>query len=134
MRSCAHMDFKNIGTTVHFMKLQNKLSTGNYMFSQLDKKGGIAEFIMCKRYLHWIRNLVNLSTIFSWWNPRDWTFHLVGYSVHSFILLPSILRRLTESGLSMVDWQLLKDMKPPRSQQEWEEEFERYKQYPEYQQ
>lgn len=104
------------------------------MFSQFDKKGGIAEFIMCKRYLHWIRNLVNLSTIFSWWNPRDWTFHLVGDSVHSFILLPSILRRLTESGLSMVDWQLLKDMKPPRSQQEWEEEFERYKQYPEYQQ
>lgn len=44
-----------------------------------------------------------------------------------------MLHRLTESGLSMVDWQLLKDMKPPRSQQEWEEEFERYKQYPEYQ-
>ena len=42
--------------------------------------------------------------------------------------------RLTESGLSMVDWQPIKDMKPPRSQQEWEEEFERYKQYPEYKQ
>ncbi|KAK3094382.1 hypothetical protein FSP39_001024 [Pinctada imbricata] len=40
--------------------------------------------------------------------------------------------RLTESGLSMVDWQLIKDMKPPGSQKEWEEEFERYKQYPEY--
>jgi cytochrome c oxidase assembly protein subunit 15 len=32
----------------------------------------------------------------------------------------------------MVDWKLFKDMKPPRSQQEWEEEFEIYKQYPEY--
>lgn len=40
--------------------------------------------------------------------------------------------RLTESGLSMVDWRLLKDMKPPRNQQEWLEEFERYKQFPEY--
>jgi len=32
----------------------------------------------------------------------------------------------------MVDWKLFKDMKPPQSEQEWEEEFERYKQYPEY--
>merc|ERR1711936_21102 len=40
--------------------------------------------------------------------------------------------RLTESGLSMVDWQLIKDMKPPGSQAEWQEEFERYKQSPEY--
>ncbi|XP_076104618.1 heme A synthase COX15-like [Mytilus galloprovincialis] len=40
--------------------------------------------------------------------------------------------RLTESGLSMVDWRLLKDMKPPQNLQEWEEEFEKYKQFPEY--
>ncbi|KAK3780862.1 hypothetical protein RRG08_019813 [Elysia crispata] len=42
--------------------------------------------------------------------------------------------RLTESGLSMVDWQLVKDMKPPGSEAEWIAEFERYKQFPEYQQ
>ena len=40
--------------------------------------------------------------------------------------------RLTESGLSMVDWKLFKDMAPPSSQQEWEQEFERYKNFPEY--
>ncbi|XP_055878932.1 cytochrome c oxidase assembly protein COX15 homolog isoform X1 [Biomphalaria glabrata] len=40
--------------------------------------------------------------------------------------------RLTESGLSMVDWRLIKDMKPPKSEAEWLEEFEKYKQYPEY--
>lgn len=40
--------------------------------------------------------------------------------------------RLTESGLSMVDWKLIKDMKPPRSEAEWVEEFEKYKQFPEY--
>lgn len=43
------------------------------------------------------------------------------------------LTRLTESGLSMVDWKLFKDMKPPKSEEEWIEEFEKYKTYPEYQ-
>ncbi|KAI1714378.1 cytochrome oxidase assembly protein domain-containing protein [Ditylenchus destructor] len=40
--------------------------------------------------------------------------------------------RLTESGLSMVNWDLIKTMKPPLNQNEWEAEFEKYKQYPEY--
>ncbi|XP_075921030.1 heme A synthase COX15-like [Petromyzon marinus] len=42
------------------------------------------------------------------------------------------LTRLTESGLSMVEWSLIKEMKPPRSQSEWEDEFAKYQQYPEY--
>nr|XP_054766215.1 cytochrome c oxidase assembly protein COX15 homolog [Lytechinus pictus] len=40
--------------------------------------------------------------------------------------------RLTESGLSMTDWHLIKGMRPPTSQEQWEAEFERYKQFPEY--
>ncbi|KAM6415646.1 heme A synthase COX15 isoform 2-T2 [Rhynochetos jubatus] len=40
--------------------------------------------------------------------------------------------RLTESGLSMVDWHLVKEMKPPRTQQEWEAEFQKYQQFPEF--
>lgn len=40
--------------------------------------------------------------------------------------------RLTESGLSMVDWHLIKEMKPPSTQTEWEAEFEKYQQYPEF--
>ncbi|XP_030746380.1 cytochrome c oxidase assembly protein COX15 homolog [Sitophilus oryzae] len=39
--------------------------------------------------------------------------------------------RLTESGLSMVTWKLLGE-KMPRTQQEWEEEFAKYQQYPEF--
>lgn len=39
--------------------------------------------------------------------------------------------RLTESGLSMVTWKLLGE-KRPGSQMEWEEEFARYKEFPEY--
>lgn len=41
--------------------------------------------------------------------------------------------RLTESGLSMVDWKPLMGVVPPLSQQDWLETFEQYKQYPEYQ-
>lgn len=41
------------------------------------------------------------------------------------------LTRLTESGLSMVDWGVLQ-MKPPITQEEWEAEFDKYKQFPEY--
>ncbi|KAI9591747.1 putative cytochrome c oxidase assembly protein [Syncephalis fuscata] len=42
------------------------------------------------------------------------------------------LTRLTESGLSIVEWNVLKGVWPPIGQQAWEEEFEKYKQYPEY--
>lgn len=40
--------------------------------------------------------------------------------------------RLTESGLSMVDWRLVKDMVPPKNEEEWIAEFEKYKQFPEW--
>ncbi|KAI9297972.1 cytochrome oxidase assembly [Neoconidiobolus thromboides FSU 785] len=42
------------------------------------------------------------------------------------------LTRLTESGLSIVEWNLIKGIKPPMNPQEWEAEFEKYKQYPEF--
>eukprot|EP00815_Leptocylindrus_aporus_P007667 CAMPEP_0116068484 /NCGR_PEP_ID=MMETSP0322-20121206/11686_1 /TAXON_ID=163516 /ORGANISM="Leptocylindrus danicus var. apora, Strain B651" /LENGTH=400 /DNA_ID=CAMNT_0003555599 /DNA_START=120 /DNA_END=1318 /DNA_ORIENTATION=- len=41
--------------------------------------------------------------------------------------------RLTKSGLSMTDWKPLGSL-PPRSDSEWTVEFDRYKQYPEFQQ
>jgi cytochrome c oxidase assembly protein subunit 15 len=41
--------------------------------------------------------------------------------------------RLTHSGLSMVEWQPIMGVIPPLDQQEWQETFEVYKQYPEYQ-
>ncbi|KAI6183399.1 Cox-15 [Aphelenchoides bicaudatus] len=42
------------------------------------------------------------------------------------------LTRLTESGLSMVNWDLFRTMKPPLNEADWLREFENYKQYPEY--
>nr|CAG4638396.1 EOG090X04TT [Cyclestheria hislopi] len=43
------------------------------------------------------------------------------------------LTRLTESGLSMVHWSAFGE-RPPFTQEDWEKEFERYKQFPEYKQ
>lgn len=39
--------------------------------------------------------------------------------------------RLTKSGLSMVTWHPFKEV-PPRSEEQWHKEFEKYKQYPEF--
>ncbi|KAL9642310.1 hypothetical protein ABK040_007308 [Willaertia magna] len=47
------------------------------------------------------------------------------------IVIVGGLTRLEEGGLSMVDWSPLGSL-PPMSKKEWEEEFERYKEYPEY--
>lgn len=41
------------------------------------------------------------------------------------------ITRLTESGLSMVTWNLLGE-KMPLNEAQWLLEFERYKQFPEY--
>lgn len=41
------------------------------------------------------------------------------------------LTRLTESGLSMVEWSAFGE-RPPLSREDWEREFEKYKQFPEY--
>ena len=41
--------------------------------------------------------------------------------------------RLTESGLSMTDWNLF-GKRPPLTLAEWEKEFAQYQQFPEYQQ
>ena len=40
--------------------------------------------------------------------------------------------RLTDSGLSMIDWHLYKGIFPPINQGDWMLLFEKYKQYPEY--
>tara|TARA_B100001540_G_scaffold68548_2_gene61716 strand:- start:529 stop:1545 length:1017 start_codon:yes stop_codon:yes gene_type:complete len=42
------------------------------------------------------------------------------------------MTRLTNSGLSMVDWEPIAGIVPPLTETDWEEEFNNYKQYPEY--
>jgi heme a synthase len=43
------------------------------------------------------------------------------------------ITRLTQSGLSIVDWQPLMGVIPPLNEAQWQETFELYRQYPEYQ-
>jgi cytochrome c oxidase assembly protein subunit 15 len=43
------------------------------------------------------------------------------------------ITRLTESGLSMVDWKLIMGAIPPLTDEAWQHTFEQYKQFPEYQ-
>ncbi len=43
------------------------------------------------------------------------------------------ITRLTHSGLSMVEWDPIMGAIPPMNEQEWNEAFEQYKQFPEYQ-
>ena len=69
---------------------------------------------------------------------RDRTRRIVGWwlvgccgLVSGSVLIGGVTR-LTESGLSMTQWHIIKGMKPPTSEEEWRAEFERYKEFPEY--
>lgn len=48
-----------------------------------------------------------------------------------FIILVGGYTRLTKSGLSMVEWKPL-SIHYPQNEEEWVEEFNNYKEYPEY--
>ena len=70
------------------------------------------------------------------YKSKNFQINLWLVSLMSIILLMIIvggLTRLTESGLSMVDWRLFMGTIPPLSHGDWLKVFEDYKQYPEYQ-
>jgi cytochrome c oxidase assembly protein subunit 15 len=52
--------------------------------------------------------------------------------IFGMILLGGVTR-LTDSGLSMVDWKPIKGIIPPITQADWQAMFLKYQQYPEYQ-
>jgi cytochrome c oxidase assembly protein subunit 15 len=52
--------------------------------------------------------------------------------IFGMILLGGVTR-LTNSGLSMVEWKPLMGVVPPLSEEAWQETFAKYRQYPEYQ-
>jgi cytochrome c oxidase assembly protein subunit 15 len=52
--------------------------------------------------------------------------------VASMVVIGGITR-LTNSGLSMVEWKLIMGSVPPLSEKEWQATFEKYQQFPEYQ-
>lgn len=71
--------------------------------------------------------MVNFSTKTGYW--------LIGTSGLVFgIVILGGLTRLTESGLSIVEWKPITGAIPPLNQKEWELEFEKYKSSPEFKQ
>ena len=50
------------------------------------------------------------------------------------VLVVGGITRLTQSGLSIVDWDPLMGVVPPLTEAQWQRAFERYQQFPEYQQ
>ena len=49
-----------------------------------------------------------------------------------FIIIIGGLTRLTNSGLSITEWELFKGILPPLSQNSWNEYFNLYKEIPQY--
>ena len=68
--------------------------------------------------------------------PTSYFFRLIlfvyGYS-YIIVWFLGGLTRLTESGLSMVEWSAFGEP-PPMNLDDWSREFEKYKQFPEYKQ
>lgn len=60
-----------------------------------------------------------------------WLFCIAG--LVALMVVIGGLTRLTESGLSMVEWKPVTGWLPPLSEAAWIAEFEKYKQFPEYQ-
>ena len=60
-----------------------------------------------------------------------WWLTVVAVMVFAMVVLGGVTR-LTESGLSIVDWKPLLGWLPPMSDAEWQALFERYRQFPEY--
>lgn len=53
-------------------------------------------------------------------------------TIYGMIVLGGVTR-LTESGLSIVEWKPVVGVLPPLNEGEWRQEFEKYQQFPEYQ-
>ena len=56
-----------------------------------------------------------------------------GAALTFVILVIGGITRLTQSGLSIVDWQPIMGVVPPLNQADWQAAFDRYRQFPEYQ-
>lgn len=60
-----------------------------------------------------------------------WLFS--GCLMVALILIVGGLTRLYDAGLSITEWDVIGGVVPPTTEQQWEEAFETYKQFPEYQ-
>jgi len=62
---------------------------------------------------------------------RNWLYS--GLFLVTLMVIIGGITRLTNSGLSMVKWELIMDITPPINELQWEEKFQDYQAFPEYQ-
>jgi len=62
---------------------------------------------------------------------RNWLYS--GLLLIALMVIIGGITRLTNSGLSMVEWKLIGGAIPPLNDVQWQEAFEKYQQFPEYQ-
>ena len=67
-------------------------------------------------------------------NNKYITFFIFGYNISLVFLIIIVggLTRLTNSGLSITEWELLKGIFPPLFQSSWDNYFNLYKKIPQY--
>lgn len=66
-------------------------------------------------------------------NPAVMRWLYIFAFIVAFLVVFGGFTRLTRSGLSIVEWNPINGTVPPMGQHQWEAEFEKYKQSPEYQ-
>ena len=64
-------------------------------------------------------------------NRIKWWLISVGTMIFLMVFIGGVTR-LTDSGLSMVDWKPIMGIFPPTSQADWESAFKQYQQFPEF--
>ncbi len=67
------------------------------------------------------------------WHKYIRTWLYVGAGLVFLMVIIGGITRLTGSGLSMSDWNLVMGSVPPTNEAEWHDTFEHYKQFPQYQ-
>ncbi|MCF6351399.1 MAG: COX15/CtaA family protein [Cyclobacteriaceae bacterium] len=60
------------------------------------------------------------------------TWLLIGAFLVATMVILGGITRLTQSGLSMVEWKLIMGSVPPMNEAEWQTTFEKYQNFPEY--
>jgi cytochrome c oxidase assembly protein subunit 15 len=68
------------------------------------------------------------------YNRPVYIWLLSGVALISLMVIIGGITRLTDSGLSMSDWNLLMGSIPPLNEAEWHQAFERYQEFPQFQQ
>ena len=63
---------------------------------------------------------------------RGWFWSIAAFTLA--VLIVGGITRLTRSGLSIVEWNPIMGVIPPLGDAQWQEAFDRYRQFPEYQQ